>query len=156
LSLLVQPMNDRRRHSRTDCRISACIEQAGIALKDSYCRTGNIGMKGVFLPKAIHRPLGTVCKLIIHDHNQEPLKIDARVTHLGNGGVGFTFTKTATTENQRLKNIVDPQWDGRDFMEGMMLMLRYSQPATELKDCLSLTTALSAQSHLFNHTKSIF
>lgn len=151
MSLLVLLMSDRRKNSRTDCRIGACIEEPGLFVNHRYCRTANIGMKGVFLPRTFNRPLGSVCKLIIHDQAQEPLKIKARVTHLANGGVGFTFTNPANSEKQRLEKIMNPQWDGKDFMEGVMMILRYSQPTTELKDCLSMTHLLSSQSHLFSH-----
>ncbi len=150
-------MNERRRHYRTECRVPACVEQKGLIDVDQYCRTSNIGMKGVFMPNAPRQPLGKICKLVIHDNAQDPLKIDARVSHISKDGIGFTFTNPRVEDCFRLKHLVKPHWDGKDFLEGMMLMLRYSKPSTELKDCLSLTSFLSLYPGVFTrfpHSKS--
>ena len=142
-------MNERRHHYRTDCRISACIEDHGLIAIEQHCLTSNIGMKGVFMPNAPHKPIGTVCTLVIHDSPVQPLKIKARVSHLSEHGVGFTFMDPPIESCLRLKHLVKPHWDGKDFMEGMMLMMRYSKPATELKDVLALTSILSNTSEMF-------
>ena len=142
-------MNERRRHYRTDCRISACIEEHGFISIDQNCQTSNIGMKGVFMPNAPHKPIGTSCSLLIHDSPGQPLKVNARVSHLSEHGVGFTFVKLPIDACLRLKHLVKPHWDGKDFIEGMMLMMRYSKPATELKDVLALTSILSNSSEMF-------
>jgi len=142
-------MNDRRRNYRTDCRISACIESPGLVNADKDCYTGNIGMKGVFLTDAPGHPVGTLCKLVIHDHKEKPLTVDVRVSHVSKEGVGFVFVSPQAEERVRLKYLVHPYWDGLDYLDGMMLMMRYSKPATELKDVLSLTTMLSASPGLF-------
>ena len=142
-------MNERRKHYRTPCRITACIEEPGLIKADQYCRTANIGMKGVFIPNAPLSPVGAKCTIKIEDQFSKPLRIEARVTHRSNEGIGFTFIKPPMDDCLRLKHIVKPVWDGKDFLEGMLLMLRYSDPATELKDCLALTSFLARNPHLF-------
>ncbi len=142
-------MTERRKHFRTACRITACIEEPGLIQADQYCRTSNIGMKGVFIPDAPQYPIGTKCRLVIRDHAGEPLKLDAKVSHHHQAGLGFTFTKPPMEDCLRLKHIVKPVWDGKDFLEGMLLMLRYSEPATELSDCLALTSFLATNPKLF-------
>lgn len=142
-------MSERRRHYRTDCRVSACIEEHGLIAIDQHCLTGNIGMKGVFMHKAPRKPIGAFCTLIIHDSPVQPLKVNARVSHLSEHGVGFTFVNPPLEACLRLKHLVKPHWDGKDFMEGMMLMMRYSKPAKELKDVLALTTILSNSTEMF-------
>ena len=116
---------------------------------DQHCQTSNIGMKGVFMPNAPHKPIGTSCTLLIHDSPTQPLKVNARVSHLSKQGVGFTFVQLPIDSCLRLKHLVKPHWDGKDFIEGMMLMMRYSKPATELKDVLALTSILSNTSEMF-------
>ncbi len=106
--------------------------------------------------KAPHKPIGTYCTLLIHDSPVQPLKIKARVSHLSPHGVGFTFVDPPIDSCLRLKHLVKPHWDGKDFMEGMMLMMRYSKPAKELKDVLALTSILLDSSGMFvkvPHTK---
>lgn len=141
-------MNERRRHKRTVCRLTACVEKPGMVKADRFCRTGNIGMKGAFLTNIPQQPLGSSCTLVFHDKDH-PLKLSARVTHLTAGGVGFTFSNPKVEECLRLKHLVKPHWDGKDFLEGILLMLRYSEPTTELKDCLALTTFLSNNPQVF-------
>ena len=142
-------MTDRRKHYRTDCRITACIEEPGLIQADQYCRTSNISMKGVLIPNAPLYPVGTKCKVAIHDRADDPLRLDVIVSHHSSEGTGFTFTNLHIDDCLRLKHIVKPVWDGKDFLEGMLLMLRYSPPTTELKDCLALTTFLSSNTYLF-------
>ena len=101
------------------------------------------------MPDAPRYPLGTKCTVVIQDHAGKPLKISARVSHHSQDGVGFTFSNPHIEDCLRLKHIVKPHWDGKDFLEGMLLMLRYSAPATELKDCLSLTSFLSSNPNVF-------
>lgn len=149
-------MKERRRHHRTVCRVPACIEQTGLINADQYCRTSNIGMKGVFMPNAPRQPLGKNCKLVIHDNAEDPLRLDAKVSHVSKDGIGFLFTSPRVEECLRLKHLVKPYWDGKDFLEGMMLMLRYSQPSTELKDCLSLTSFLSLYPGVFSKPSGKF
>jgi len=127
----------------------ACIEEPGLFEAEKYCRTSNISMKGVFIPNAPTKSLGKEYQLLIHDHSDNPLRLGAIVTHQANQGVGFTFTNLHIDECLRLKHIVKPFWDGKDFMQGMLLMLRYSKPATELKDCLALTSFLSSNPNVF-------
>jgi hypothetical protein len=107
-------------------------------------------MKGVFVSNAPDYPVGTRCKLVIHDHKEKPLVVDVRVSHVCKEGVGFVFVSPQDEERLRLKYLVKPYWDGQDHLDGMMLMMRYSKPATELKDVLSLTTMLSASPGLFS------
>lgn len=142
-------MNERRNHFRTACRVTACIEEPGLIQADQYCRTSNIGMKGVFIPKAPQYPIGTKCRISIEDHTGKPLKLDAIVSHYNLAGVGFTFPQPPMDDCLRLKHIVKPVWDGKDFLEGMLLMLRYSEPATDLSECLALTSFLARNSNLF-------
>ena len=141
-------MHDRRQHYRTNCRISACIEKPGIINANQYCQTSNIGMKGAFLTNVPHHPVGSSCKLIFQDR-YEPLKINAKVARVTEHGVGFMFTQPHLEECLRLKHLVKPHWDGQDYMEGIMLILRYSKPTNSLGDCLSLTSLLSTNSSLF-------
>jgi hypothetical protein len=143
-------MIERRRHYRTTCRVSACIEQRGLVNADRYCRTSNIGMKGVFMPDVPSQPIGKVCKLLIRDHFDEDLRIDARVTHVTDGGVGFVFTNPKVEECLKLKHLVKPHWDRQDFMQAMMMVMRYSSPATDLKDCLALISLLSNNPGIFS------
>lgn len=142
-------MNERRQHYRTDCRISACIEQPGFIKTDQYCQTSNIGMKGAFLSNVPHHPVGASCQLIFQDNN-DPLRISAKVARVTDKGIGFVFNQPHIEDCLRLKHLVKPQWDGQDYMEGVMLILRYSKPANSLRDCLSLTSLLSSNPNLFS------
>ena len=142
-------MVDRRRHYRTECRIAACIGQRGLVRADQHCHTANIGMKGAFLPNAPKHPVGSYCELIIHDNASSPLRVKAIVAHATKAGIGFTFTQPQIDDCLRLKHLVKPHWDGKSFLDGMILLMRYSQPATELKDVLSLTSMLSIHPEAF-------
>lgn len=102
-------------------------------------------------------PVGTKCKLILQDHSNVPLKLAATVTHASDKGVGYTFIKPKIDDCLRLKHLVKPYWDGEDYLQGVMLMMRYSKPSSELKDMLSITKMMDDPSDLFAsvpHTKS--
>jgi len=135
-------MNDRRRHHRTRCRVAACIEQYGLISADQICYTSNLSMKGIFMPGIPHRPIGSLCRLVIHDH-VEPLKLNAKVSRLATSGVGFAFAHKDQNDCLRLQHLMRPQWDGKNYLEGVLLMLRHSEQSATLKDCLSMTSLLS-------------
>lgn len=136
-------MNEKRQHLRTQCRVPACIEQAGFLSDRQHCYTSDVGMKGIFLRNAPGHPVGSKCTVVIHDKT-EPLKLDARVTHVNSEGLGLTFTDTHMNECLRLKHLVKPSWNGESLLDGFLMACRYIRPRS-LGDSLSLTSLLSSR-----------
>ena len=135
---------NKRRHPRTDCRFPVCIEQKCSFFAESHCHTSNIGMKGLFIPNAPKLSTGSRCTVIIHDNQQEILKIAARVSHTDGSGVGLTFEEQRIEHCLKLKHIVKPRWNGESLLEGLLLTARYAHPR-DLKECLALTSLLAAK-----------
>lgn len=142
-------MSDRRKHYRTGCRITACLEQHGMLKAEKRCQTSNIGMKGIFIQNLPKLPIGSSSVILIHDRNPNPLRLTGKVTHVSYDGVGFSFSQPQLEDCLRLKHLVKPHWDRKDFLQGLILMMRYSKPSTELKDALMLTRLLETESSLF-------
>lgn len=77
------------------------------------------------------------------DQSDSPLPLDAKVMHINKLGTGVTFSNQRKEDCLRLKHIVHPHWDGNDYFEDTMLLLRYANEPDDLKHCLSLTELLS-------------
>ena len=142
-------MNDRRKHYRTTCRIKSCIEHRGLLHAEKYCQSGDIGMKGIFIHDLPELSVGSSYNVLIQDRQSEqPLKLNARVTHCSKTGVGFSFSQPRLEDCLRLKHLVKPHWDRNNFLDGLVLMMRYSSPAKELKDALMLTRLLETNQNI--------
>jgi hypothetical protein len=139
-------MNDKRHHYRTSCRISACLEQRGLFSSKKNFQTSDIGMKGIFIKDIPELPVGSKKVISIHDNAGAPLRLNAHVAHVSDDGVGFTFFQPQIEDCLRLKHLVKPFWNRVDFLEGLILIMRYSHPSKELKDILKLTRLLETDS----------
>ncbi|MGD2119480.1 MAG: PilZ domain-containing protein [Chromatiales bacterium] len=139
-----QRIANKRRHPRTDCRFPVSIEQECSFFSQSHCHTSNIGMKGLYIPNAPKMSAGATCTVVLHDHQEEILRLTARVSHTDGSGIGLTFEGQHLEHCLKLKHIVKPRWNGESLLEGLLLTARYAHP-TDLKDCLALTSLLASK-----------
>ena len=67
--------------------------------------------------------------------------LPSRVSRVGPDGCGFEFLNLQTAQRQLLNQLINPDWDGKDLLEGVM-MYGPLEETTDFASCMRLTSLL--------------
>ena len=107
-------------------------------------RIENISESGFFISGPSTQKQGERCQLTIRIADDPgELTLDALVVHSDADGLGFAFESLDARQLQQLTQCINPRWDGRDLLEGV-IMHGILENTDNLADSLRLTSLLSS------------
>lgn len=86
---------------------------------------------------------------------EDPLCLSALIAHIVPSGFGMQFTKISSSQLLLLENVIQPNWDGKDAFEGLMIFAAREQ-TVGLADWLRLTSLVSGdyQRRALSHSRT--
>jgi hypothetical protein len=110
------------------------------------CRTLNIGLDGSLIALTVPLEPGTRVQLELEDrfHGGRMLPLTGVVAGRMDGSVDIRFDPLSSEVSQALEEVIWPEWDGRDLLEGVMIYCDVEQ-VENLEDLLRLTTLVETR-----------
>lgn len=128
---------ERRGHPRVVYAVPArlaCRSWHG----STNCRIRDIGMGGLYALSPSRAPVDTQVELLFRV-GADDLVVSGRVQRSDLDGVAIKFDSLSAAQSAVLEQLIWPDWDGHNLMEGVLLLAAFSE-IRELKDLMHLTT----------------
>jgi len=144
---------DARVHPRT--RLSVPV-QLYCNRRNSYHnrKTGNISPGGLFINGSPCGSMGSEFDIFMECvETDDPLRVRAQITRVAHNGFGMQFTGIDSCQIRLLEKVIQPDWDGRDPFEGLLIFAAREE-VTDLADWLRLTSLVCNQYQRFALSQS--
>ncbi|MES9833059.1 MAG: PilZ domain-containing protein [Candidatus Thiodiazotropha sp. LLP2] len=104
----------------------------------------DISKSGIFVTSLAGSKLNEPYRVIFRKPGQpETLHLAARVTRYNRCGSALSFEQLQPKENRFLTDLIHPNWDGKDLLEGV-IMHGILENTTDFASCMRLTSLLSS------------
>ncbi|GEM_PF-1248686 len=135
---------DARTHPRT--RISVPVE-LHCTRRDRYHsrKTGDISPGGLFISGSPCGATGSEFEVLVPcEGSGDPLCLNARIARVAPDGFGMQFTGASPGQLRLLEQVIQPNWDGKDPFEGLMIFAA-REPVVDLAGWLRLTSLVCGE-----------
>lgn len=144
-------MQEVRKYPRVAYRLAVDL-YPGAASEAFHCHTLNIGLGGLFAEGVAGVRTGDNLKVALDRHEQAALELDGQVTRVTATGAGLAFYGNGPAALATLRELIEPDWDGHDLLEGVMKVgPRYE--GSGLADWMRLTSLLSDWQRLHHQSQ---
>ncbi|MCU7806655.1 MAG: PilZ domain-containing protein [Candidatus Thiodiazotropha sp. (ex Semelilucina semeliformis)] len=148
-----------RKHPRTKTSFQVTLtNKAGSTVQTRI--VNNISHAGFFVSSLTNLKKYDEYELLVkRPASNESMRLPARVSRVGPEGCGFEFLNLQTDQQQLLNRLINPDWDGKDLLEGVM-MYGPLEETTDFAACMRLTSLLgrrykrSARAYLLSMQQS--
>ena len=112
-------MQDNRQHPRAAYRLAVDL-YCGQDEEWHHCHTSNIGLGGLFaIGVSCLRP-GDHVRVSLGRRQRGALQLDSQVARVSQVGAGLAFGGNGQTKMEMLAQLLSPDWDGENLLEGMI------------------------------------
>ena len=135
---------DARRHSRT--RVSVPV-QLYCPRRNSYHdrKTGDISPGGLFVNGSPCGVAGSEFNVFVDcAGTEDPLCLKTQIARVAPKGFGMQFTGLSSSQIMLLEKVIQPDWDGKDPLEGLMIFA-VREHVVDLADWLRLTSLVCGE-----------
>ena len=107
--------------------------------------TRNIGIGGLFIAAAPDMHCGEELEITLHLPRQaRVVSLRCQVARTARNGFAARFAGLDGSQRRLLQALVNPEWDGKDVFEGLLLATAW-QPASDLPGMLRLASVVGNQ-----------
>lgn len=134
-------MQEARKHPRVDYRLAVDLYCADDGTQH-HCYTQNIGLGGMYALGLLGVRPGASARVSFGREDQGALQILGLVTRVGADGAGLAFSGNVPTAINTLDELLQPDWDGENLLEGVMRIAPWYRN-NDLAGWMRLTTMVS-------------
>jgi hypothetical protein len=110
------------------------------------CYTHNVCNDGMFVVGVLCLRPGDTVNVALGDRDKGALELDCIVNRVTLDGVGVKFTGNSAQKMAMLRELLTPEWDGRNLWDGMIKLAPWCE-STDFSDWMRLTSLLSHWQH---------
>ena len=140
---------ERRQDPRVRCRVPVELYCPGVE-HEVPCRVHDLSFSGLFATGQPAVSIDSRVEVVLRVH-EEGLRLNGRVVRSTTEGVAVEFGALTAEQTELLNTVMWPRWDGRDLLEGVMILADDSE-MRDLGTWMRLTSVIeSFRRHLPHH-----